>query len=124
MKIRDKHIKELESLFEFSGAGCDAGSSRTWFLNPHYFKGRIQIAECFDVDGKETPVDRHMHNSSFEIFIQLEGETYFVEDNTVLKEHETKVIPPGVDHTIVLRKGSKCIVVIHPPEEAYTKIRG
>ena len=117
IKDRDKHIERLDNLWNASKLGVDAGSLRCWFLSPHYFKGIVQIAECFDKDGKEVPVPRHKHDNSYEIFIQLEGETYFVEDDSILKEHETKVLPPGVDHTVIPRKGSKLIVIIHPPDE-------
>lgn len=125
MKTRDKHIQQLEKLWDSNELGFDSGSLRCWFLTPHYFKNTVQVAECFDRDGNETPVHRHAHKGCYEIFVQLEGETYFPDDGTTLREHETKVLPPGVEHVVVPRKGSKFIVVIHPPDELFAaKLRG
>lgn len=121
MKHRDEYIKELNSLIKIDEAGIDMGSLRSWFLTPFYFADIVQIVECFDKDGDEKEIGRHLHEDSYELFYQLEGETTFY-DGTILQPHQTKLVTPGERHSLTPKKGSKFIVIIHPPEIAYKKL--
>ena len=112
---RKEAINKLSKYF-LNGDYTDikAGSWRCTRLYPLILGENVQIFECI-YSGESGPTSNHHHPNSKELFIQLEGTTKF-HDGSVLKKGETRLVNPGEEHTVECFEGSKCLVIVIPPD--------
>jgi len=113
-------IQKLEEIIQFDGKVFNAGNMAGSILLNTYTYKLCQVVEVIGVDGTDTPMGRHVHKNSREIFYQLEGETIF-EDGINIKSGEIRVVEPGEIHSPKMTEGGSCIIIIHPVEELYPK---
>jgi len=118
MSKRSDNIKKIRDIITREGEIIIAGSIKANPLNNIFTSDLCQIYECFNFDGKEIPMEEHIHKGSKEIFYQLTGESKF-SDGEILRSGDIRIIQPGISHSVLLSKGAKAIVIVHPPEIAY-----
>lgn len=118
MEQRKKHIKKLKSIIEKDSEYIYTGSWRSRALHLCDIADICQVFEYINYDGKEIPMEEHIHVDSKEIFYQLVGKTTF-SDGTILSSGEFKVIEPNKKHGATIHRGGKGILIVHPPELEY-----
>lgn len=78
----------------------------------------VQIMECIH-SGEDVFSGEHEHSNSREIFIVIEGTVEF-KDGTVLKAGDIEIVPPCKLHNGKISEDGYCIVLVIPPEVAYS----